>query len=148
MAAVPAVQLPSHRRGGVPAGRLVASRLVETDQRGTPVTFRTPTADETQWVWAHVLTDALKRSHGVIDEPPADRWVCACQYGRCSYCQLGRHEQCATRLFPVGSPTHGWVLRQNGSAIEEARVYAAGRQQCVWRCPCCGTPKLGQLALL
>ncbi len=81
---------------------------------------------------ADVLTGRYLKSYGGLDLVR----TCACRYGRCGHCDMGRHDKCTTRVGFDGKPparplTH--VVGRSSGAL--AGVWPSGTA-CRWVCPC------------
>jgi hypothetical protein len=101
------------------------------------------------WIYHQVLTLAYRQSVGAegrghdhdLARGPAAVRSCACEWGRCHGCQVGRHSHCVRAR--VVSPAARILTRSGQVATvrldNEKSVYAevlpSGRA-CGWRCPC------------
>ena len=85
------------------------------------------TVEEADWVWNNVLTAAYKYAH-TVDDTPALLRSCACQWGACGWCGLGRPDRCAHRrgTAPLSPQVEDWLAW--------VPVFRAGKP-CVWHCP-------------
>lgn len=108
----------AERRAAIPPG----PRLVDL-----------PTAD---WILDHVL----------VHEQDFPRVPCACLMGICGRCTRGDCRRCSNRTRPAAwhGTSETWLLRRNGTAIEQAPVWLTDRT-CRYRCWCtcrCGWASL------